>query len=224
MSDAGAAFRMLRDQAGAAFDAPAMHSQLDAAEHRVERARVWRAVMSTGAVLVFACVAVFAVQALLGDRSSPMPAHSPSPSPSVTPDIADVLALPCTVATVVPGNPIERSDGGILRGFEGWFNSTYAEPGGCDSSENWNEEIWLMANHPDTVWINTSDNTVIEAYFRTSKDALGIWAHMDGKTIADPDPAWPADSAVLIDAHTGEVLLTSPLSDYLDLTESNSSG
>lgn len=211
MSDAGAAFRVLRDQAGFALDSPATHTLLAATEHRVERARVRRAVMSTGAALVTVGFGVFAVQALLGDRSAPTPAQTPSPNPSVSADIAEVLALPCTIATIVPGKPIEQADGSLLSGFEGWFNGTLAEPGGCESSDDWNSEVWLMANHPDTVWINTSDNTVVEAYFRTSKEALGIWAHMDGKTIAEPDPAWPADSVVLIDAATGEILLTNDL-------------
>lgn len=225
MSDARIAFDALRERAGDEYDTATMHAHLDEVEHRVGRARLGRHVMTFAAV----GVAAFVVGALAMQftRATPVePVETPSATPSSsssTSTLADFLAMPCTVATIVPGNPIEQAGGGILSGFEGWFNSTLAEPGGCDSSDNWSSDTWLMASHPDTVWINTSDNTVIEAYFRTSRDALGVWGHMDGKKIADPEPTWPPDSAVLIDARTGEVLTSQRLDEMVDIDVGSSS-
>jgi len=69
--------------------------------------------------------------------------------------------------------------------------------------------------HPDTILINTTDNTMMEAYYRTSIDALGAYANLGPDfVVPNPDPTWPADSLVLIDAKTGEVIFADPISDY----------
>ena len=73
--------------------------------------------------------------------------------------------------------------------------------------------------HPDTVLINTTDNTMVEAYYRTNIAALGLYAHLGADyVVPDPDPSWPADSLVLIDAATKEVLEVTPLASLPDLS------
>jgi hypothetical protein len=67
------------------------------------------------------------------------------------------------------------------------------------------------------VLIYTGDNTMVEAYYRTNIDALGIYAHLGADyVVPDPDPSWPADSLVLIDARTHEVLEATALADVRD--------
>ena len=96
---------------------------------------------------------------------------------------------------------------GNLGGFEGWFNSTQDAP--CDE---WDQRV---KDHPDTVWVNTIDNTLFEAYYRTDIDALGVYGDLSGDfQIPVPDPSWPKDRLVLIDPKTGEVLDVEDPADY----------
>ena len=156
-------------------------------------------------MLVLAGAVVIAMQ-LVG--SGPVaPGESPSAAPSTTKSsVADEWPAWCGSATVVPGKPV-----GNLAGFEGWYNSTMDAP--CDE---WDQKV---KDHPDTVWVNTSDNTLLEAYYRTSRDALGVYGTLSGGfVIPDPDPSWPQDRLVLIDPRTGEVLDVADPADYADLT------
>ena len=208
MNDARLAFQQLRSDAGAGYDARAIHASLDKVERRVERARIGRALVGAGAALaVIGVIAVVAPHIFNDDAVSPAATPSGTPSaPATSPsaEIVDELSLPCTVAGGIEGNPV-----GDLGGLEGWFNGTSTPPM-CESKDEWTEWEHLAAAHPDTVLINTIDNTMIEAYYRTSRDALGVYATLSGDfKVPDPDPAWPAHSAVLIDAATGEVLSVS---------------
>jgi hypothetical protein len=201
MNDARSAFHELHVLASAAYETSPLAEDTALTERRISRDRTRRfALTSTIGAAAAAGVLMAAINIPWMGQASPAKTPAPSASPHVT-STSGATPEWCHVATVVPGKPV-----GDLMGFEGWFNGTPDAP--CDG---WDEEIKA---HPDTVWINTIDNTMIEAYFRTSIDALGPYGDLpEGAVVASPDPAWPADSSVLIDARTGEILSTQRFAD-----------
>ncbi|MDN4481285.1 hypothetical protein [Demequina muriae] len=212
MSDAREAFHDLHGLAGAGFDDSTLADGPDRVGRRVARWRdVRAALMSAASIVAIAAVAVGVNEArwaepMPGEPLAPTVTASAMPEPGVSTGPADRVG--CAEATVVPGKAV-----GNFGGLEGWFNGTPVAP--C---AEWDEQI---LDHPDTVLIHTGDNTMVEAYYRTSIDALGVYADL-GPDFAVPNPApdWPADSFVLIDARTGEVLETWPVSDFAtDLME-----
>ena len=213
MNDAGQAFKQLRTDVGTVYDARAMHADLDVVEQRIERARRGRAAAGSGIVLaVIGVLAVLAPQ-FLGEESV-APAITPTPRHSVDATTAPIteaepeVLIPCIEAQGVSGKAYENPNGeGSLGGFMGWWDSQ-ATGDVCESRESWGEEMYLAEAHPDVVWINTIDNTMMDATYRTNIDALGVYGTLPGDSkIPDPDPTWPADRLILIDAHTGEVLI-----------------
>ena len=213
MTDARLAFHDLRSQVGHQYDARDAHRTLDEVEDRVARHRATRTVLgSVVGVFAVATVAFIAAQKLWLADVPPVQHPSTSSSPSPASSANSGVPAWCHDATVVPGKPAQN-----LGGLEGWWNGTPDAP--CDE---WDQEI---QDHPDVVQINTSDGTMMEADYRTDLSALGAYATLSGDfKVPNPDPSWPEDSVVIIDARTGEVLLASPLSDYPDLTEGSSSG
>lgn len=213
MSDAGQAFKRLRTDVGASYDARAMHEDLSEVEGRVERARIGRMVLSSGAVVaVIGVLALVAPRLIGGDETTPAgtPTAVETMGATAEPDdtAGNEVLVPCVAAQVVPGKPYDNPDGeGSLGGFEGWFNGQLTGDG-CVSRDSWGEETYLAEAHPDTVWINTIDNTMLEATYRTTIDALGVYGTLSGDfVVPNPDPDWPADRIILIDARTGEVLI-----------------
>jgi len=213
MTDARVAFHELRSQAGVAYDHRAALGTLDDVEERVSRHRIRRAVLGTVVSgFVLAGAAFFAIQQPWERDTAPV--QQPTPAPTPTETIAANNGTPawCHNAAIVPGKPAQN-----LGGLEGWWNSTPDGP--CDE---WDQEI---QDHPDVVQINTADGTMMEADYRTDISALGAYAELGGDfKVPNPDPSWPKDSVVIIDARTSEVLVVSPLSDYPDLTKSDSTG
>jgi|GEM_PF-5098218 len=204
MTDARLAFHALRNDSAASYDSRTTHAELEVVERRVERMRARRAVLTGVGVLALAG-GIAVIGPRLGTDGPITPVHTPSvtPAPTATSTVGtvDELSLPCTAAVIVAGNPV-----GDLGGLEGWFNAT-ADGQTCEGQDTWDSEIAMMAAHPATVLINTIDGTMIEAYTRVGIDALGIYATLTGDfAVPDADPDWPANSAVLIDARTGEVL------------------
>ncbi|MFW2513354.1 hypothetical protein ACNI3K_06205 [Demequina sp. SO4-13] len=199
MSDARQAFHDLHGLAGGGFDASEIAHGPDRVERRVAR---WRGVrMAVTSAASIAVVAAVAVGANATRAAEPLPASSleapvtatATPTPDAGVSQGTDLAG-CSDAVVVAGKPV-----GNLGGLEGWFNGTPVAP--CSE---WDQQI---LDHPDTVLIYTGDNTMVEAYYRTSIDALGPYSDLgpDFK-VPDPDPDWPENVLVLIDARSGEVL------------------
>ncbi|MFW7413443.1 hypothetical protein [Demequina sp. SO4-18] len=208
MSDARQAFYDLHSLAERGFDASEIAKGPDQVERRVARWRGARAaVTSVASIAVVALVAVGVNQAR---SAEPMPAHpvgppvtaSAAPGPEPTGESANPAG--CAEAVVVPGKPV-----GNLGGLMGSFEDTTTAP--CSE---WDQE------NPDTVLIYTADNTMVEAYYRTSIDALGPYADLgpDFK-VPDPDPNWPENSLVLIDVRTGEVLLSTDVPETFGTSE-----
>lgn len=204
MSNARNTFQDLRTIAGKGLDATEPSVRWASVETRITRYRRRRTV-STSAAAVAMVTAVAAGVVLGPDRTDTGPANPPSEAPSPPPVETDAAALDpaCSSVTVVPGKAVEPPAGmahefpGSFGGLEGWFNATPSAP--C---EQWDERI---LEHPDTVLINTMDYTMVEAYYRTSRDALGVYATLDGNfALPEPDPTWPTGELVLIDASTGE--------------------
>jgi hypothetical protein len=55
---------------------------------------------------------------------------------------------------------------------------------------------------------------MLEAYYRTDIEALGVYGTLSGEfAVPNPDPTWPTDGLILIDAKTGEILITHGLHD-----------
>lgn len=202
MSDARQAFRDLHEVAGQVFDTTELRADPVRVEERVSRYRAGRAVLASFAGIGVAGVVVAgALQALGAAEVSPATSPTPPPIPQPTDIVTDARDPACADATVVPGAPA-----GDVGGLEGWWNATPIAP--CDE---WNPAILA---HPDTVTINTSDGTMLEASYRTSLAALGVYADLGPDfRVPDPDPEWPAASIIVIDAATGEVLSSSRISE-----------
>lgn len=206
MIEARIAFQELRQRAGAAYDATELAADVAPTERRVARDRARQRGLRAVIGAVAAAGLWFAAANVPWGGGQAGPAHTPTAVPSASPSISALgLDLCLTSASLVVGKPTET-----IGGLEGWFNSTGTAP--CDLSTEWDQ---LVMAHPDTILINTTDNTMMEAYYRTSIDALGAYANLGPDfVVPNPDPTWPADSLVLIDAKTGEVIFADPISDY----------
>jgi len=205
MSETRNAFQNLQLVTGRGFDATALYADWDEVEHRIARYRTGRVVLSSIGVLAVVGGVTFAAIAM-PFKGNAGPAVPPSATPSASASGVDRRASACLSAQVVTGKSV-----GNLGGLMGWFNTTPGVP--CDE---WPDRV---LEHPDTVLINTTDNTMVEAYYRTNIAALGTYAHLgDDFVVPDPDPSWPADSLVLIDAGTKEVLEVTALADLPDLS------
>lgn len=202
MTNARNSLQELRDRAGGAYDSERQTVDLPVVEKRVARQRAARAAGAVvGGLAILLAVGVAVINAPWG--AEPAPAQSPSDTPEASPSVNDAWPAWCSPASVVPGKPV-----GDLGGLEGWFNSSDEAP--CDE---WDQQV---KDHPDTVLINTIDNTLVEAYFRTGIDALGAYVTLGRDfVVPNPDPEWPADSLVLIDPRTGEVLLVERFEDIV---------
>ncbi|MCB2413951.1 hypothetical protein LGT39_13955 [Demequina sp. TTPB684] len=200
MSDAREAFQNLQSIAGLGFDGTTLHTDLDAVERRIARHRTGRAVVSSFVALAVLAGATYgaSTMSMWGDSAPVAPPSEATSQPTSSPT---QRAAACLAAQVVSGKPV-----GDLGGLMGWFNSSPDAPCG-----EWPDQI---LDHPDTVLINTADNTMVEAYYRTNIDALGVYARLgEDFAVPDPDPSWPADSLILIDARTKEVLEITALAD-----------
>lgn len=196
----------LHSLAGAGFDHTMLRDDVSAVEKRIARYRSARAALASAAGIAVLGIAAAGMLQWPGALEA-APADVPSASPSPTPAVVEESVKPgCAPATIVPGKAA-----GQIGGLEGWWNSTPASL----PCERWDESDTRILDHPDTVLINTVDNTMVEAAYRTDRAALGIYATLDGDFVVPaPDPGWPANSLILIDAATGEVLETYVLSGF----------
>ena len=78
-------------------------------------------------------------------------------------------------------------------GYEGWWNATPASGSAAGLPQ-------------ETVAINTRTNVVVDAFSRRINDAGRSTLITDVPYTVVPDPAWPADSVVIIDTATHRVI------------------
>ncbi|WP_459793891.1 hypothetical protein [Arthrobacter sp. AD-310] len=83
-------------------------------------------------------------------------------------------------------------------GYEGWWNAT---PLSGDAS----------GLPQETVAVNVRTGQVVDAFNRALNDAGKVTHISDVDYTVVPDPAWPADSVVIIDTATGEVIESFPV-------------
>ncbi|WP_084073360.1 hypothetical protein [Demequina sp. NBRC 110052] len=206
MSEPYDSLKQLHSLAGAGFDHTILRNEISAVEKRIARHRSSRAALASAAGIAILGTAAVGVLQWPGAPEA-APAEVPSASPSPTPAVVEESGAPgCAPATIVPGKPA-----GDIGGLEGWWNSTPVSL----PCERWDESDPRILDHPDTVLINTVDYTMVEAAYRSDRAALGAYATLDGDFVVPArDPEWPANSLVLIDAATGEVLETYLLSGF----------
>jgi len=88
---------------------------------------------------------------------------------------------------------IPASSESPVGGYEGWWNAT---PAGGNT-----------AGLPqEAVAVNTRTNKVVDAFSRRINDAGRATLITDVPYTVVPDPSWPADSVVIIDAATNKVI------------------
>lgn len=85
-----------------------------------------------------------------------------------------------------------------VRGYEGWWNAT---PLSGDAT----------GLPQETVAVNTSTGKVVDAFNRSVNDAGKVTNVSDVDYAVVPDTAWPADSVVIIETATGEVIESFPV-------------
>ncbi|MFF1252637.1 hypothetical protein ACFVYC_09090 [Pseudarthrobacter sp. NPDC058329] len=104
---------------------------------------------------------------------------------TATPD-----AAPSVAAAVEPPTTV--------RGYEGWWNAT---PLSGDAT----------GLPQETVAVNTRTGKVVDAFNRSMNDAGKVTNVSDVDYAVVPDTAWPADSVVIIETATGEVIESFPV-------------
>lgn len=83
-------------------------------------------------------------------------------------------------------------------GYEGWWNAT---PLSGDAT----------GLPQETVAVNVRTGKVVDAFNRALNDAGKVTNIADVDYTVVPDPAWPADSVVIIETATGEVIESFPV-------------
>ncbi|WNM24435.1 hypothetical protein [Demequina capsici] len=200
MSEGRDAFKDLHAVAGQVFDTTNLRANPDPVEARIARYRTGRTVLASFAgVAVVGAIAVGAMQRLGPAENAPATTPSSTPDATVTQAAVDPNCVPLTI---VPGKAApELGDAGL-----GWTDQ---------DSLTCSRRSQEFLDHPDTVAINTVDDTMVEAYYRTSIDDLGVYADLGPDfVVPDPDPSWPENTVIMIDAHTREVLSVYVLPGY----------
>ncbi|WP_163167343.1 hypothetical protein [Arthrobacter sp. Alg241-R88] len=118
--------------------------------------------------------------------------------------IAAVIALAgCASGATAPPNATPAAAAEVERpttvgGYEGWWNAT---PLSGDVS----------GLPQETVAVNTRTGQVVDAFNRSMNDAGKVTNVADVDFTVVPDPAWPADSVVIIETATGDVIESFPV-------------
>ncbi|SEJ63226.1 hypothetical protein [Demequina mangrovi] len=204
-------FENLQALAVAAWDDAAHGVDVEAVAGRVARHRRRRGLaVGAASVAVVALGFVAASLWLPGRPTEVAPATSSTPAPAEPTETATAssldlaLAAACNDATEISGKAI-----GNIGGLETDWNSTPGAP--CDE---WPIEI---LEHPNTVVVNTSDGTMLQADYRVDGPDMDPYRDLGPAfLIPDPDPTWPADKLVVIDAATREVLEVNDIPDHAD--------
>ncbi|MFF3066359.1 hypothetical protein ACFVQ3_17620 [Oerskovia sp. NPDC057915] len=193
--------------------------------NRGDRGRRTRRVLGVaGALGALALAVALAVPALTDDLTSTGPAE-PTPEAFAVPGAAPAGTLPgtasspdaetpretngvqdCSEVTLTSGAGIRVSDGNggtyLLGGFEGWWNNFPADAdGNVLPVEEWPQEV---LDHPVTAQVETRDGTVLETFDRRSCGSVPGY-------VPPPLDTLPADSIVVLDVETGEILTESAL-------------
>lgn len=85
-------------------------------------------------------------------------------------------------------------------GYEGWWNAT---PLSGDAT----------GLPQETVAVNVRTGKVVDAFNRALNEAGKVTNISDVDYTVVPDPAWPADSVVIIETDTGEVIESFPVNE-----------
>lgn len=93
---------------------------------------------------------------------------------------------PSAAAAAAPSGP-------AVGGYEGWWNATPANGSAAGLPQK-------------TVAVNTRTNTVVDAFSRKINDAGRPTMITDVPYTVVPDPAWPAESVIIIDTATNTVI------------------
>jgi hypothetical protein len=118
--------------------------------------------------------------------------------------IAAAIALAgCATGATAPPNATPAAAAEVERpttvgGYEGWWNAT---PLSGDAS----------GLPQETVAVNTRTGEVVDAFNRSMNDAGKATNIADVDYTVVPDPAWPADSVVIIETATGDVIESFPV-------------
>jgi hypothetical protein len=118
--------------------------------------------------------------------------------------IAAAMALAgCATGATAPPNATPAAAAEVERpttvgGYEGWWNAT---PLSGDAS----------GLPQETVAVNTRTGEVVDAFNRSMNDAGKATSIADVDYPVVPDPAWPADSVVIIETATGDVIESFPV-------------
>ncbi|WP_062518500.1 hypothetical protein [Demequina gelatinilytica] len=200
MTGTRSTLHQLHALAGATFDDGPLASDHSVVTERVARHRRTRTLVAgaTGTAVVALGVvglALWTSPATVAPAPADSPAASSSaaPSPSAT-TAAEAPPAECADATWIDGKPYND-----VGGLEHRWAMAYSEP--CDE---WPEEVLA---HPNTVVVNTVDGTMLQANVRVDGPDMDAYRDLGPDfLVPDPDPSWPADSFVIIDAATGEVL------------------
>ena len=135
--------------------------------------------------------------------AAPFTPSGPTPTPTMNAWTEESLGT--------PGHEIdpELLGPGTVGGYEGWWNGTPAsETGGILPFDEWPQE---NRDHPRTATYNTRTGTLVETYDLIAQEPIANYVPV-------PDPTWPANSIVILDADTDEVL------DHFPVHENGSTG
>ena len=109
---------------------------------------------------------------------------------------AGVSLSACGGAAKAAGTPTAlppASSESPVGGYEGWWNATPASGNTAGLPQ-------------EAVAVNTRTNKVVDAFSRRINDAGRATLITDVPYTVVPDPSWPADSVVIIDAATNMVI------------------
>jgi hypothetical protein len=166
-----------------------MDDQVDALIATIRRRRTQRrAVQAVAGLAVAAAVAVggsslIGSQILRSAGPNAMPGATSEPGPAVS----SSTPVPCAEF------PPQRATGAI--DYEGWWSSTPADADGnvLTDPADWDAKV---REHPRTILIDTTTGQVVSAWDRLACQSFT-------PTAPTIDPAWPANSIVIIDADSG---------------------
>ena len=167
--------------------------QVDALIATVRRRRTRRRAVQAVAGLAAAAAVAVSGSSLIGSPT-PQTQHLASPdaqlpgetdgtSPTVTPS----APVPCAEF------PPQRATGAT--DYEGWWSST---PADSDGNVLTNPADWpsMVRQHPRTIVLDTTTGQVVSAWDRLACQSFT-------PTAPPTDPAWPANSIVILDADSG---------------------
>jgi len=179
---------------------------------RAQRSKQHRRTMGASGVVGVLALAAIVIQPSLYPTADLPPtgltAGAPSSDdlgslPTATPSAPDTNGVQ-RCAGFRPNESVDASRATDPAALEGWWNGTPTSPDGKDMPiESWPRQV---LDHPATAQINTREGTVVETFDRRTCTSILGFTPPQAENL-------PSNSIVVIDAETGEVLETQPLSE-----------